>query len=110
MRFAELKALGLPFVSARAEAQVRVRTKDRFCVAGAWRLENIEPKATLRAIIADGRWPSFGAHLLDQHRTSFEKDLIVRLGQAVKHGRLSHSQVAKLGIQLPATADEELAA
>ena len=28
MRFTELKALGLPFVSARAEAQVRVRTKD----------------------------------------------------------------------------------
>jgi len=32
MRFAELKALGLPHVSARAESQVRVRTKDRFCV------------------------------------------------------------------------------
>jgi len=110
MRFVELKALGLPFVSARAEAQVRVRTKDRFCVAGAWRLKNIEPKATLRSIIADGRWPSFRAYVLDQHRTSFEKDLIGRLGQAVKHGRLSHSQIAELGIQLPATADEELAA
>jgi len=25
-------------------AQVRVRTKDRFCVAGAWLLDNIEPR------------------------------------------------------------------
>jgi|WetSurMetagenome_2_1015567.scaffolds.fasta_scaffold81414_1 hypothetical protein len=110
MRFAELKTLELPFVSARAEAQVRDRTKDRYCVAGAWTLENIEPKATLRAIIADGRWRSFRAHVLNRHRTSFEKGLFERLGQAVKQGRLSESQVAQLGVELPAAAVEQIAA
>jgi len=94
MRFAELKALGLPFVSARAESQVRVRTKDRFCTAGAWRLKNIEPKATLRSIIADGRWPSFRAHVLEQHRCRFEKNLLARLRQAVEDRRLSAQQLA----------------
>jgi hypothetical protein len=107
MRFAELKALELPFVSARAEAQVRDRTKDRYCVAGAWSLENIEPKATLRAIIADGRWASFRQYVLERHRTRFDKGLIERLGQAIKGGRLTQSQVTTLGIELTA---EDLAA
>jgi len=98
MRFAELKALGLPFVSARAEAQVRVRTKDRFCVAGAWRLENIEPKATLRAIIADGRWGAFRSHVLAQHRGQFERGLLARLTRAVQEGRLSSAQLDALGL------------
>jgi hypothetical protein len=98
MRFAELKALGLPFVSARAEAQVRVRTKDRFCVAGAWRLENIEPKATLRSIIADGRWAAFRAHVLEQHRTRFERGLLERLHEAAQQGRLSSEQLTSLGM------------
>jgi hypothetical protein len=96
MRFAELKALGLPFVSARAEAQVRVRTKDRFSVAGAWRLENVEPKATLRAIIADGRWAAFCAHVLEQHRSHFEQQLLARLSLAVDEGRLSAAQLDAL--------------
>jgi hypothetical protein len=99
MRFAELKALGLPFVSARAESQVRVRTKDRFCTAGAWRLENIEPKATLRSIIADGRWASFRAHLLEQHRRGFEQALLARLSLAVSEGRLSLAQLDALGLK-----------
>ncbi len=106
MRFVELKALGLPFVSARAEAQVRVRTKDRFCVAGAWRLENIEPKATLRSIIADGRWASFRAFVLDQHRTQFERGLLARLSLAASEGRLSAGQLDALGVpRSPALED-----
>jgi len=109
MRFAELKALGLPFVSARAEAQVRVRTKDRFSVAGAWRLENIEPKATLRAIIADGRWPAFRAHVIDQHRSHFEQQLRARLSYAVHEGRLSMQQVEDLGISTSSTAVDRAA-
>ena len=110
MRFAELKALGLPFVSARAEAQVRVRTKDRFCVAGAWLLDNIEPKATLRAIIADGRWPAFREHLLALERTHFEQQVIARLRQAIEDDRLSQQQVAALGVDLESIASQQIAA
>jgi hypothetical protein len=109
MRFAELKALGLPFVSARAESQVRVRTKDRFCTAGAWLLENIEPKATLRSFIADGRWAAFQAHVLAQHRCRFEKDLLNRLALAVRQGRLSIAQLDALGLNDSLTT-EQLAA
>lgn len=69
MRHAKTKAAGLPIVSARAEAQVRDRTKDRFSVPGAWRLENLEPKATLRAIIAEGNWHSFRTALLRAHQS-----------------------------------------
>lgn len=98
MRFAELKAMGLPFVSARAEAQVRVRTKDRFSVAGAWRLQNVEPKATLRAIIADGRWDAFRTIIIEQHRSQFERGLRARLSKAVNERRLSVQQLAALGI------------
>lgn len=109
MRFAELKAMGLPFVSARAEAQVRVRTKDRFSVAGAWRLQNVEPKATLRAIIADGRWDAFRASIIEQHRSQFERALLARLSQAVDEHRLSPQQLAKLGVATP-THSQALAA
>lgn len=109
MRFAELKAMGLPFVSARAEAQVRVRTKDRFSVAGAWCLKNVEPKATLRAIIADGRWQAFRASIIEQHRSQFERDLMARLSEAVAQQRLSAEQLAQLGIP-NATEAHDLAA
>jgi hypothetical protein len=64
MQAARLKALGVDYVSARAEAQVRDRTKSRFCVPGAWREENLEPKATLRSVIAEGRWECFREHYL----------------------------------------------
>jgi hypothetical protein len=98
LRFAELKAEGLPIVSARAEAQVRDRTKHRFRVAGAWRLENVEPKATLRAIIADGRWPAFRDQVLAQHRSSAARALVARLEEATQQGRLSPAQRQTLGL------------
>ncbi|MFC1611532.1 hypothetical protein ACFL6C_11285, partial [Myxococcota bacterium] len=44
MLFAERKKEGLPIVSARAESQVRDRTKGRFSVAGAWSEKNLEGK------------------------------------------------------------------
>jgi hypothetical protein len=88
-RVAELKARGVDFVSARAEAQVRDRTKARFCVPGAWRVENLEPKATLRAIIADGRWVSFRRAWLANRRATFASQLEKRLMQAVTEGRLT---------------------
>ena len=95
-RFAQFKEAGLPTVSARAEAQVRERTKDRYAVAGAWRLENLEGKATLRAIVAEGSWPRFRAHLLDKSRTDFECALRQRIQDAIAQGRLSDEQAKEI--------------
>jgi hypothetical protein len=91
-RFAQFKEAGLPTVSARAEAQVQDRTKDRYAVAGAWKLENLEGKATLRAIIAEGSWEALRAHFLEKGRTDFERGLRQRIQQAVREGRLTDQQ------------------
>jgi hypothetical protein len=56
MNAAQFKAMDVDVVSARAEAQLRERTKKRFSVPGAWRQENLAGKATLRAIIDEGNW------------------------------------------------------
>jgi hypothetical protein len=85
---ARFKAKDLEFVSARAEAQVRDRTKSRFRTPGAWREENLEGKATLRAIIADGRWPEFRAFYLDQRARAFNARLQANVDQAITEGRL----------------------
>lgn len=95
-RFAQLKAAGLPMVSARAEAQVRDRTKDRYAVAGAWKLENLDGKATLRAIVAEGSWQGFRAHYLAKSRTDFERGLRRRTLQALDQGRLTTGQASRL--------------
>jgi len=102
-RFAQFKAAGLPTVSARAEAQVRDRTKDRYAVAGAWKLDNLEGKATLRAIVAEGSFASFRAHLLEESRTDFERALRQRLEQAVAQQRLSAEQASAILAQVPST-------
>jgi hypothetical protein len=96
MHFADKKAQGLPIVSARAEAQVRDRTKDRFCVAGAWAEQNLESKATLRSIIFDGRWESLCSNVLQRSVTEFQRDLMARLQQAVQQGKLCADRVKNL--------------
>jgi len=82
------KEQGLDFVSGRAEAQVRERTKPRFRVPGAWREENLEGKAVLRSIIADGRWARFRQSYLrtrrDHSRAAFQE----RIERAVAEGRI----------------------
>jgi hypothetical protein len=83
-----LKELGLEFVSARAEAQVRDRTKRRFCVPGAWREENLEGKATLRAIIAEGGWQQFRSYYLTRRATEFQAGFFDPIAKAVAEGRL----------------------
>jgi hypothetical protein len=94
MLFAERKNSGLPIVSARAEAQVRDRTKNRFSVAGAWRVENVEGKAALRSIIADGRWERFKDAQIEASQTRYEKGLRQRLERAVEQGRLTTAAVS----------------
>jgi hypothetical protein len=85
---ARLKEMGVDFVSARAEAQVRDRTKARFRVPGAWREENLEGKATLRAIIAEGSWLKFRAHYIEQAALRFDQQFQQRFEQAVAEGRI----------------------
>jgi len=104
MHSAQRKAEGLPFVSARAEAQVRDRSKKRFNVAGAWRLENLEPKATLRAIIHEGDWAQFKRAELASEQSSFAQALQTRLQQAVTQGRLGPGAMSDIEHPRPASA------
>jgi hypothetical protein len=96
MRFREMEQRGLPTVSARAEAQVRDRTKDRFSVAGAWNVENIEGKATLRSIIDEGSYNHFVQWYSSQQEQAFSRNLKLRLGKAVAENRLTDAAAALL--------------
>jgi len=103
MKSAQRKAEGLPFVSARAEAQVRDRSKKRFNVAGAWRLANLEPKATLRAIIHEGDWENFKHSELAHEQSHFAQALQTRLKQAVDEGRLGPGVISDTDSPQPAS-------
>jgi hypothetical protein len=96
MRAARFKEEGVDFVSARAESQVRDRTRRRFSVPGAWSQENLEGKATLRAIIDEGSWEPFRRWCLQRSQSQFERELVARLEKAIADGRLSSKQVAEL--------------
>ena len=95
MQAARFKGMGVDFVSARAEAQVRERTKRRFSVPGAWRQENLEGKATLRSIIDERSWGRFRQWCRERSMSLFQKLLVKRLEQAKTEGRLSAAQVAQ---------------
>jgi len=97
---------GLAFVSARAEAQVRDRTKARFSGAGTWRTQNLEGKATLRAIIADRRWSSFREHYHREKRRAFRGDAEARIRRAITENRLAADVVHRLGIEATPDLDE----
>jgi len=96
MNAAQFKHMDVDFVSARAEAQVRDRTKRRFSVPGAWRQENLEGKATLRAIIDEGSWERFRQWCRERSMNLFQQQLVERLEQAMGEGRISADQVAKV--------------
>ena len=94
MNAAQFKQMDVDFVSARAEAQVRQRTKKRFSVPGAWRQENLEGKATLRAVIDEGSWERFRQWCRNRSMHLFQQHLVERLEQAMSEGRMSAAQVA----------------
>jgi hypothetical protein len=96
MNAALYKQMDVDFVSARAEAQVRERTKRRFSVPGAWRQENLEGKATLRAIIDEGSWERFCHWYRNCSMTLFQQQLVERLERAKSEGRISAFQVIKV--------------
>ncbi len=93
-RFREMEQRGLPTVSARAEAQVRDWTKDRFSVAGAWNVENIEGKATLRCIIDEGSYNRFVRWYCSQQEQAFSRNLKLRLDKAVEENRVTAAAAA----------------
>lgn len=95
MNAAQFKAMDVDYVSARAEAQVRERTKKRFSVPGAWRQENLEGKATLRAIIDEGNWERFKSWCRERSRNLFASQFIERITQAINEGRLAEVQLAE---------------
>ncbi len=107
MRFEEMKERGLPVVSARAESQVRDRTKSRFSVAGAWDLENVEPKAILRSIIAEGSFARFTEWLYQKEQASFVQGLKERVEKAVEERRLD-AKAAALLIGIETTLEDLL--
>jgi hypothetical protein len=94
MNPAQFKAMGVDYVSARAEAQVRERTKKRFSIPGAWRQENLEGKATLRAIIDEGNWEPFKSWCRDRSTKLFASQFIERITRAIADGRLPNVQPA----------------
>lgn len=104
----DFKEKGLDWVSARAESMVRDHIKSRYAVPGAWKEENLEGKATLRAIIADGRWPAFRAYYLRSCRQTSRQDLERRLRDAVAEGRIRSDVLANFG--LSAASPEVIAA
>ena len=106
-RFKEMKKLGLPVVSARAESQVRDRTKSRFSVAGAWGLENVEPKAILRSIIAEGSFTHFIEWLYQKEQESFAQGLRGRVEEALEERRLD-AKAATLLIGIDTTMTDLL--
>ena len=61
-------------------------------------------RPTLRAIIADGRWPAFGAHYLRVRRRDFETRLAGRLRAAVLQGRVPSDVPSNFGVS-PATSE-----
>ena len=92
MHAAQFKAMEVDWVSARAEAQVRERTRKRFEGPGAWSQKNLEGKATLRAIIDEGRWGPFRQWCRKQGMHRFSRELVERLEKAVAQGRLNQEQ------------------
>lgn len=110
MRSARFKAMGIDYVSARAEAQVRERTRKRFEVPGAWLQQNLEGKATLRAIIDEGSWPRFCQWCRQRAMDSFSHKLAQRLEDALKQGRLGEDQVHNFLHDIPSDQAEEAAA
>ena len=96
MNAKQFKDMGVDFVSARAECQVRVRTKDRYSVAGAWHPDNIEGKAVVRAIIAEGSWERFRQWYRERNAISFEIQLRNQLVQAEIEGRICLKSLQQL--------------
>ena len=58
--------------------------------------KNLESRASLRAIIADGRWAAFSADYIPQFLILFQRELLGRIQLAVQQGRLCSDLVQQL--------------
>jgi len=78
---------------------------------GAWKLDNLEPKATLRAIIHEGDWEYFKrselASELASEQSCFAQALQTRLQQAMTEGRLDPDAMADIERPRPAAAQAD---
>jgi len=82
---------GLPYISARAESQVRDRTRARFGGAGTWHEENLAPKATLLSIILEGAWEKFAQWYRTNRAAEFHDNYISRWHQAFNERRVTRN-------------------
>ena len=107
LRYVAERSINTHIEKTRAEAQVRDRSQKRFNVAGAWKIDNLEPKATLRAIIHEGDWEYFKRSELAAEQCSFAQALQTRLQQAVTEGRLGSNAMADIESPRPAAAQAD---
>jgi hypothetical protein len=89
MRSKQMRDEGLPFISARAESQVRDRTRRRFGGPATWLAENLGPKATLLSIILEGSWDHFAHWHRSNRRAEFQNNYVSRWQQAFDEGRVT---------------------
>jgi len=106
-RFKQMKDEGWPFISARAENQVRERIRKRFGGPGTWKVENLEPKAILLLIIDEGSWGQFCGWLHLRRSTEYRRQLFSRLQKAVQQGRLSSAVLSMAYEPLGPPSSEE---
>ena len=102
-RSKQMKGEGLPYGRARAESQVRDRTRARFGGPGTWLEENLEPKATMLAIIMEGSWTQFEQWVHRKREAEFRTDFTDRWRQARLQGRVTRVAMATALAQ-PTTA------
>jgi len=104
LRSKQMRAEGFPFISARAESQVRDRTRRRFGGPGTWLEENLEPKATLLAIVREGSWDRFANWVRYKRSSDFRRQMIDRCQEALRQGRITNEAMA--AATAPPTAPE----
>jgi len=80
---------GLPFISARAESQVRDRTRRRFGGPATWLEENLAPKATLLSIILEGSGEKFAQWYRTNRTAEFQDNYLSRWQRAFNEGRVT---------------------
>lgn len=102
-RSKQMKSEGLPFVSARAESQVRDRTRTRFGGPGTWLEENLEPKATMQGIILEGSWAQFEQWAYCKREGEFRSNYADRWRQARLEKRVTRTALVEALAQ-PSTA------
>ena len=104
----QIANIGVPChdCSSALRATRRASASCGFSGAGTWLTENLEGKATLRAIIADGRWPDFREHDLRATRRALRDAAQARICPVLAENRLAPDIVHQLGLEPPPRIEE----